>query len=133
MDNCIFCQIAKGEAKAWRVFENEHVCAFFDWNPANAFHTLVIPKKHYKDIFDISERESKEIIIAIKKITALYKEKLGIENLQIVNSSGADAQQEVFHIHFHIVPRYKGDGQDIQWKPRPELREQYDEMLGRLK
>ena len=68
----------------------------------------------------------------IKKLTTLYREKLGIENVQIVNSSGSEAQQDVFHIHFHIVPRYKGDGQDIQWKPHAELKEKFDELLEKL-
>lgn len=133
MKDCIFCQISQGKAKSWKVYENEHVFAFLDIGAVNEYHTLVIPKKHYKDIFDIPESELKEVISVVKKLTTLYKEKLGIENVQIVNSSGSEAQQDVFHIHFHIVPRHKGDGQDVKWETHPEMKEKFDEMLEKLK
>ena len=133
MNDCIFCQISKGEKPAWKVFEDEHVLAFFDYNPASEYHTLVIPKKHYKDIFDIPEDELQQVISSIKQITNLYKEKLGINNIQIVNSSGKEAQQEVFHIHFHIVPRKNGDNQDICWTPQIEIRDKFSELLNKLK
>ena len=68
----------------------------------------------------------------VKKVTTLYKQKLGIENVQIINSSGAEAQQDVFHIHFHIVPRQTNDGQDIKWTSHPELSEKFAEMLDKL-
>ena len=74
-----------------------------------------------------------EIIGVVKDITTLYKEKLGIEHVQIVNSNGRQAQQDVFHIHYHIVPRYSGDGQSIRWQLHPEWRPQFDEWLARLR
>jgi histidine triad (HIT) family protein len=133
MRDCIFCQISQGKVKSWKVYENEYVYAFFDINPVNEYHTLIIPKKHFKDIFDIPEFELKEIMSAIKLLSTLYKEKIGIENVQIINSSGNEAQQDVFHIHFHIVPRHKEDKQDIKWNPRIELREKFDKMIDVLK
>jgi len=132
MDNCIFCKIAKGEVKSWKVYENEKVYAFLDIHPASEYHTLVIPKKHYENIFDIPEDELKEIISVIKKLVDLYKSKLGINNVQIINSSGAEAQQDVFHLHFHIVPRKFGDGQDVKWTTHPEWQENFDEQLKSL-
>lgn len=133
MQDCIFCNIAAGQEKSWKVYESDSVCAFFDYFPVNKYHTLVIPKKHYKDIFDIPEADLYEVMKAIKTITKLYKEKLGINNLQIISSSGSEAQQDVFHIHFHIVPRFDGDGQNIVWHPHEEIREEFDEMLEKLK
>ena len=132
MEDCIFCKIVKGEAKSWKVYENEKVYAFFSIHPANPYHTLVIPKNHYVNIFDTPEEEIKELIAVIKKLTDLYKAKLGIENVQIINSSGSVAQQDVFHIHFHIIPRKAGDGQDIRWTTHPEMQEQFDAMLEKL-
>ncbi len=129
---CIFCNIASGEAKASRVYENNDVVAFFDINPTNEYHTLVIPKRHYQDIYDVPERALHEIMSAIKDITDLYKRRVGITNVQIVNSSGHAAQQDVDHIHFHIVPRHRGDGQDIKWRHKEELREKFPEMLEKL-
>lgn len=132
MDNCIFCQIARGEAPSWKVMETEKVYAFLDINPVNEYHTLVIPKAHYQDVFDTPASELKKVIEVVKEITTLYREKLDVKNVQIINSSGATAQQDVFHLHFHIVPRHKGDGQNIRWKTHPELRERFEEMLKAL-
>lgn len=133
MKNCIFCQISNQKIKSWKVYENEYVYSFLDINPVNKYHTLVIPKKHYQDIFDIPENELKQIIIAVKKIAVLYRHKLGIKHVQIINSSGSEAQQDIFHIHFHIVPRTRGDGQDIKWIPRLKLRKQFDKLIEKLK
>jgi len=132
MQDCIFCKISQGKVNSWKVYENEHAYAFFDINPVNAYHTLVIPKNHYKDIFDIPELELKEIMSVIKRLTTLYREKVGIENVQIINHSGLEAQQDVLHIHFHIVPRHKNDGQDTKWNPKIELRDTFDEMITKL-
>lgn len=132
MADCVFCKISKGELKSWKVYEDDHCYAFFDWNPAAAYHTLVIPKQHYQNIFDIPAEVLSHLMFAIKKIVALYQDKLGIQHLQIINSSGSDAQQEVFHLHFHLVPRNSGDGQDIVWRIHEELREEYDTMLKQL-
>lgn len=133
MDDCIFCKIAQGQAKPWKVYEDEHTIAFFDYNPVNEYHTLVIPKKHHKDIFDLPEEELKAVASTIKKVTSLLKEKVNIENVQIVNSSGSEAQQDVFHVHFHVVPRHKEDGQDVKWNPKTELRAKFDQLLQALK
>ena len=131
MGDCIFCKIIKGEVKSHKVFEDENVFAFLDIdiNPTNEYHTLVIPKKHYENIFDIPEDELIHITKAIKKITTMFNEKLGINNIQIVNSSGKYAQQDVYHIHFHIVPRNAGDEQDIKWNTHPEYQDRFDDMI----
>ena len=132
MENCIFCKIVKGEAKSWKILENESVYAFLDINPISKYHTLVIPKKHYVNIFDIPEDELQAVIAAVREIAKLYETKLGIKNLQILSNNGAEAQQDVFHSHFHIVPREKGDGQNIKWKTHPEWRKEYEELLEKL-
>jgi histidine triad (HIT) family protein len=132
MRDCVFCRIVAGELPSWKVYEDNNVLAFFEANPVSEYHTLVIPKKHYKDIFDTPETELENCMSAIKTITTLLREKAGIENMQIVNSSGAEAQQEVFHIHFHIVPRSKNDGQDMVWMPHLEIKDRYDELLSKI-
>jgi len=133
MSDCIFCKIVKGEAKSWKVYENEAVYAFLDIHPVNEYHTLVIPKKHYENIFDIPEKELIEVITAVKELVDLYHRKLGIRNVQIINSSGSEAQQSVFHMHFHIVPRRKGDNQNVKWTTHPEWTNKFDLLLERLK
>lgn len=132
MSDCIFCQIVRGEAPSWKVLETDAAYAFLDIHPVNKYHTLVIPKAHYRDLFDAPPEALKSVMELVKQVADLYREKLGIQNVQIINSSGAAAQQDVFHIHFHIVPRHRGDGQNIRWKTYPELRERFDEMLKAL-
>jgi histidine triad (HIT) family protein len=132
MNDCIFCKIANGTTESWKIYETDSAYAFLDVNPVNEYHTLVIPKRHYTNIFDVPTTELVQVISALKHVVDLYHEKLGIENMQIVNSSGAEAQQDVFHLHFHIVPRHKGDQQDIHWSPHPEMRECFNQLLSQL-
>lgn len=63
---------------------------------------------------------------------SLYNDKLGIKNVQIINSSGPEAQQDVFHFHFHVVPRTLGDNQDIKWTTHKEWREKFDDLLAKI-
>ncbi len=133
MSECIFCKIVQGNEKSWKVYENGSVYAFLDIHPVNEYHTLVIPKHHYESIFDIPELELHEVLSVVKKLVTLFDTKLGIHSVQIINSSGADAQQDVFHVHFHIVPRQKGDNQNIRWKTHPEWVMRFDQLLEKLK
>jgi len=128
MDDCIFCQIVRGEAESWKVYENDHVYAFLCIYPAAPYHTLIIPKKHYKNVFDTPEAELREVMGVIKKLADFFRSSLGIENVQVINSSGPEAQQDVFHTHFHLVPRKLGDGQDVHWTTITETKERLDEM-----
>ena len=104
-----------------------------DPNPVNEYHTLVIPKKHFVNIFDITEEELLHISKTIKKIVNLYNDKLGIKNLVIASNNGAEAQQAVFHLHFHIIPRHYGDNQDVKQITHKEWQEKFDDLLSRLR
>jgi len=132
MDDCIFCNIVNKKAKSWKIYETENVYAFLDINPASRYHTLIIPKKHYENIFDIPDNALREVTSVVGKLSKLYNNKLGINNLQIVNSNGKEGQQDVFHFHFHIVPRKNGDGQNIKWQAFPEWREDFDAMIKKV-
>jgi histidine triad (HIT) family protein len=110
MEDCIFCKIIKGEIPSVKIFENENVFAFLDIEPLSKGHCLVIPKKHFKDIFDTDKIVLQEIVIAVKNIAETMKQNLGSDGVNIFNNSGKSAEQGVFHLHFHIVPRYKEDG-----------------------
>lgn len=132
MSDCIFCEIVRGHEPSWKVYEDEDTFAFFSIDPVSEFHTLVVQKDHYADIFAMSEASLLQVMGTVKAVVSLYETKLGLRSLQILNSSGVDAQQDVFHVHFHVVPRTLGDGQDVKWRSRPELRERFDEMLTRL-
>jgi len=121
MDECIFCKIVKGEIPAYKVYEDEGVFGFLDVNPISKGHCLVIPKKHYSSVFDIPSEELEKVISAVKIISEKINEKLDATGVNLINASGKDAQQSVFHFHMHIIPRCKGDGIDA-W-PKSEYSE----------
>jgi len=131
--NCIFCRIVRGEIPSNKVYEDEYTLAFFDINPASEYHTLVIPKKHYVNMFDVPEDEATNVMRTIKKIIALYEQKIGLTDVNVVNNSGAGAHQDVFHLHFHIVPRLSEDKLGAPWTRYPDLREKFGDMLEGLK
>ena len=110
MEDCIFCKIVKKEIPAQIIYEDEDSLAFLDIAPVHPGHTLVIPKKHSKDIFDISEEDFSNVMKTVQKITPAVKEAVRADGINIGNSNGKAANQVVFHLHVHIMPRYEGDG-----------------------
>lgn len=132
MDDCIFCKVAAGTAPSWKVQENEHAYAFLNINSVSRYHTLIIPKAHYVNIFDAEPQALQEVMALTQEVSNLYRLKLGIEDVQIITNAGAAAQQTVFHWHVHIVPRSLGDELDIQWTTYPEWRSDFDAMLKAL-
>ena len=109
MENCIFCMIAKKEVSSQIIYETEQIISFLDINPVAKGHCLIIPKKHYNDVFDMPDAELNKIIAASKHVSELVCKNLGATGVNLLNASGKDAQQSVFHFHMHIIPRYKDD------------------------
>lgn len=132
MDNCIFCKIGRHEARSWMIAESAYAFAILDVHPINRWHSIVMPKKHYVNIFDLPVEVLCEIMSTVKRVVDLYHERLGIDALQIISSNGKAAQQDVFHSHWHIAPRYEGDGQDVRWSFYPEMVDDYHAMLETL-
>ncbi len=109
---CIFCDIVKKEIPCHKIYENSEVLAFLDIAKDTEGHTLVIPKKHCENILDCPPQVLKKVIEAVAEISRHYVSKCGYEGVNVLNASGASAQQSVFHLHFHIIPRKKEDGID---------------------
>lgn len=113
MENCIFCKIIKGEIPAVKIYEDEKTFAFLELNPLAKGHTLLIPKKHAKDIFDISLEDLQAVASVAQKISLKLKESFGAEGISLIQRSGKAAEQSVFHFHLHIIPRKNGDKIDM--------------------
>jgi histidine triad (HIT) family protein len=113
MDDCIFCKIVSGEIPSERVFENQTVYAFLDTNPMNDGHVLVVPKKHYADLFDIELPVLRDVSGAAQLIAQRMKSALGAKGVNLFNLSGEAAEQSVPHFHLHVVPRYVDDNISI--------------------
>lgn len=102
--NCIFCKIINNEIPSYKIYEDETVIAFLDINPDSCGHTLIIPKKHYKDITDINNEELLIIFTAIRKLKTKLEEMLNIDGLTLIQNNGDI--QEVKHFHIHLKPYY---------------------------
>lgn len=111
--NCIFCKIIKSEAPADIVYEDDNNIAFTPKETVSKGHTLVIPKSHVEDLYDISEQELADLSNTTKKVAEKLKATHAATGMNLLHASGKDAQQSVFHFHFHLVPRYENDGLDL--------------------
>jgi histidine triad (HIT) family protein len=110
MSECIFCKIASGEIPCHRVYENDNVLAFLDNRPVNYGHTLIIPKEHHENMIDTPVDILCEIMAAAKKLAPAILKATELHDYNFVANSGTAAGQIVFHTHFHIIPRFEGDG-----------------------
>lgn len=110
---CVFCKIIKGETPAYTLYENDFVKCFLDISQATKGHTLIVPKKHFENVFDLDEKTSSEIMKAAVIISNFLKEKLGVSNINLLNNSGTLAGQTVMHFHLHVIPRYGNDEVDF--------------------
>ncbi len=107
MENCLFCKIIKKEIKSYTIYEDEICLAFLDINPKSNGHTLIIPKKHTKDLEDIDIETINHIFKVAKELSTILKEKLKYVGLQLVQNNGIC--QEIKHFHLHLIPIYNND------------------------
>ena len=116
MQDCIFCKIIRKEIPASLVYEDESVLGFLDINPLTEGHTLVIPKNHATNIFDIPADDLKHITTVAQQISNKMKESINAEGVDLVQASGEAADQTVPHFHMHVIPRKSDDKLDLrQW------------------
>src|SRR3989344_2268210 len=112
MAKCTFCQIVNNKMDSFKIYEDKNTACLLDRNPISKGHSLIIPKKHFRNIFDIDKEDLKQTIIVVKKISNQLKEKLNAKGVNILHASGKVAQQSIFHFHIHLIPRYKNDKLD---------------------
>ena len=105
MESCIFCKIISGEVPCHTIYEDDEVIAFLDVSQDVYGHTLVVPKKHVKNILDCDEELLNKVMAVVQKISKHYVENCGIKGVVVTNNNNYEAGQSVFHLHFHILPR----------------------------
>lgn len=135
MDDCIFCKIIRGEIPSFKVYEDNLVFAFEDINPISPGHTLVIPKNHAKNIWEISEQDLVAVQIASKKIAQGIKDALNVDGIAFMQLNGRAVSQEVMHYHLHLVPR-KADGPPLpfsSWQLKPGNMDEIGAMAEKIK
>jgi histidine triad (HIT) family protein len=113
---CEFCAIARGEDRSVEVVcEGGGWLAFFPLNPATPGHTLVIPRTHLSDLWEVDPPLDAELMTAVIRVGRSIDAALSPEGMNLITSAGKAAEQTVFHLHFHIVPRWHRDGFGRIW------------------
>ena len=131
--DCIFCKIVSGDLPSAKVYEDDEVLAFMDIFPANPGHLLVIPKQHYRNIFDIPPEIAGKIMEAGARIANAIKAALNPDGLNLFQSNEPAGFQVVFHFHLHIVPRWENDSIVLPWKPEEGDSEQIREVADQIR
>lgn len=129
---CLFCQIIAGEIPAYKVYEDEKTLAFLDIKPVRSGDILVVPKRHVANIEDIEADDLIAVSLTMKKMGRLIKEKLGYAGYNVSMNNDPVAGQEIPHLHFHLIPRIKGDGLRT-WTQRSYNEGEAEEVLNKLK
>lgn len=126
--NCIFCKIIAGEIPSHKLYENEHVFAFLDISPLSLGHFLVIPKIHTEKFHELDNQSASEIILTLKKLALA----LGIQDYNILQNNGKIANQAVFHVHFHLIPKLSNKGLGINWNPISLKEDEFEEIKEKI-
>lgn len=132
-ENCIFCKIAAGEIPSATLYEDDDFRVILDLSPASKGHALILPKEHYRNLYDLDDELAAKVLVLAKKMTLRLKEVLGCDGYNIVQNNEEAAGQTVFHFHMHMIPRYQGDKVGLGWKMGKLSDEDKEEILNQLK
>lgn len=111
--SCVFCQLIAGVFPAQIIYENETAFAFLDINPVAFGHVLLVPKTHYETLDQMPAEESGKLARILPDLVRSVKDATGAEGVNVLQNNGEVAGQQVGHVHYHIIPRSKGD--DLKW------------------
>jgi histidine triad (HIT) family protein len=132
MPDCVFCAIVERRAPALIIHENANVVSFLSIRPYVYGHTLIAPKSHHADLYDVPTAQLAHLIEEARILALHYRKRVGAVGANLLHASGAAAQQSVFHFHFHLLPRFTDDGHDA-WPHLPGARESREEMQAALR
>ena len=108
--DCVFCSIVRGDVDSATLFEDDATLAFLDLRQSNEGHVLVVPKRHFEQIYDLDEEIASSLGKTVRRVARAVRRVYEPEGLSIWQSNGAAAFQEVPHVHWHVLPRYSKDG-----------------------
>lgn len=127
-DNCIFCKIANGDIPSKALYEDDDFKVILDLGPATKGHALILPKNHYRNLFELPDEEAAKVMVLAKKMATHMTKKLNCDGFNLVQNNEEAAGQTVFHFHLHLIPRYEDDGQTLGWKPLEPTQEELEEI-----
>ena len=128
MSECLFCKIVAGEIPARKIYEDNDFLAFLDIFPASKGHTLVIPKSHHQDIEQIPEEIYGGLALRVKRVSNILSQRLSPDGFTVFQMNKSAGWQSVFHIHFHLIPRWDGDRLHKPWDLAPGVESELDEL-----
>ena len=129
MNDCIFCKIIKREIPCNKIYEDKDIFAFLDNNPVNKGHTLIIPKKHFENIYETPDKIISKMILGAKKLSIIIKKTMKSDGINVYMNNGRAAGQQVEHAHIHVIPRLEKDG-FTYWKNKKKYS---DEEMSEIK
>ena len=132
-NDCIFCKIAAGEIPSATLYEDEDFRVILDLGPASKGHALIIPKEHFRNLYDIDDETAAKAMVLAKKMVKKMTDVLGCDGYNVVQNNEECAGQTVFHFHMHLIPRYKGDQVGLEWKVGELTDEVKNEILEKMK
>lgn len=132
-DNCIFCKIAAGEIPSYTIYVDDDFKAFMDISPASKGHTILIPKEHADNLFELDETVASKLLPVAARIAKALKAELHCEGLNLLQNNGEIAGQTVFHFHMHIIPRYEVDKVVVKWVEDKYEGEPLDQLSEKIK
>ncbi|MCC6682707.1 MAG: HIT family protein [Phycisphaeraceae bacterium] len=116
--DCIFCKIVAGQIPCHKLYEDARTLAFLDIGPVSRGHALVLPRAHAVMLDELGADDATAIGQALVKVGRAIVRAVGAEAWNVLQNNGEMAGQLVPHVHFHIVPRFNGDGFSYRWNPR---------------
>ena len=124
-DDCIFCKLANGVFPTNKIYEDDDFTVILDAAPANAGHSLILPKNHFANLFEIDDATAAKVMPLAKKVASALKAELNCDGVNVVQNNGTSAGQTVFHFHVHVIPRYDNDNVGLGWpQGEPDADEQ---------
>jgi histidine triad (HIT) family protein len=128
MNDCLFCKIIAGDIPARKIYEDDEFLSFLDIFPANRGHSLVIPKAHHQDIQSIPEELYAGLALRAKRVADILTQKLSPEGVTIFQMNKSAGWQSVFHIHFHVIPRWGADSLHKPWSIAPGVESELESV-----
>ncbi|KOX47057.1 HIT family hydrolase [Streptomyces sp. NRRL F-7442] len=135
IETCTFCDIVANPTRARVVHEDDHTVAFFPLTPATWGHTLVVPRAHAADLWEMADVEVQHLMRTVLAVGRTLRGVLEPPGMNVIHSAGQAASQTVFHAHVHLVPRMPGDAMGEIWPPREPPRDEteLDELAQRIR
>jgi histidine triad (HIT) family protein len=137
MNDCVFCKLLAGEVEVSTVHKDDSCSAFLDIQPITPGHLLVVPNRHATYLADLKEEVCAQMFRVAQRLAAALRDcSVRCEGVNFFLADGEAAMQEVFHVHLHVFPRYKGDGFGIKFPPaysQKPARRELDEVAEKIR